>query len=72
MGNGCQPCRSETREQPVWLSTVMRDYIQPVARSLGVEKKISWHTFRHTCSSILKSERRRCEGGAGVVAALNG
>ena len=26
----------------------------PVARSLGIEKKMSWHTFRHTFSSILK------------------
>jgi len=41
-------------KQPVWLSTVMRDYIQPMARSLGIEKKMSWHTFRHTFSSILK------------------
>jgi site-specific recombinase XerD len=33
----------------------MRDYIQPVARHLGINKKVSWHTFRHTFSSILKS-----------------
>ena len=42
-------------KQPVWLSTVMRDHIQPVARGLGIEKKMSWHTFRHTFSSILKA-----------------
>jgi integrase len=41
-------------KQPVWLSTVMRDYIQPTARRLGIPKKMSWHTFRHTFSSILK------------------
>ena len=41
-------------KQPVWLSTVMRDYIQPMARNLGIQKKMSWHTFRHTFSSILK------------------
>ena len=41
-------------KQPVWLSTVMRDYIQPMARKLGIQKKLSWHTFRHTFSSILK------------------
>ncbi len=41
-------------KQPVWLSTVMRDYIQPMARELGIQKKMSWHTFRHTFSSILK------------------
>jgi len=41
-------------KQPVWLSTVMRWHIQPIARKLGITKKISWHTFRHTFSSILK------------------
>jgi integrase len=40
-------------KQFVWLSTVMRDYIQPMARKLGIEKKMSWHSFRHTFSSIL-------------------
>src|SRR2546425_13246911 len=42
-------------KQPVWLSTVMRDHIQPLALKLGINKKISWHTFRHTFSSILKA-----------------
>jgi integrase len=42
-------------KQPVWLSTVMRDHIQPVAQKLGITKKISWHTFRHTFSSVLKA-----------------
>jgi integrase len=42
-------------KQPVWLSTVMRDYIQPAARKVGINKKMSWHTFRHTFSSILKA-----------------
>jgi integrase len=42
-------------KQPVWLSTVMRWHIQPIARKLGINKKISWHTFRHTFSSILKA-----------------
>ena len=41
-------------KQPVWLSAVMRDYIQPSARKLGINKKMSWHTFRHTFSTLLK------------------
>jgi integrase len=32
----------------------MRDYIQPAARKLGISKKMSWHTFRHTFSTLLK------------------
>lgn len=42
-------------KQPVWLSTVMRDHIQPTARRLGIEKRVGWHTFRHTFSTLLKS-----------------
>ena len=42
-------------KQPVWLSSVMRNYIQPVARKLGITKKMSWHTLRHPFSSILKA-----------------
>src|SRR6202521_242655 len=37
-----------------WLSAVMRDYIQPAARKVGIIKKMSWHTFRHTFSTLLK------------------
>jgi integrase len=32
----------------------MCDYIQPAARKLGIKKKMSWHTFRHTFSTLLK------------------
>ena len=32
----------------------MRDYIQPAARRVGINKKVSWHTFRHTFSTLLK------------------
>jgi integrase len=55
MGHRCQPCWSQAREATrLALSTVMRDYIQSMARKLGIKKKMSWHTFRHTFSSILK------------------
>lgn len=42
-------------QQPLWLSTIMRYYIQPAARRAGIQKKIGWHTFRHTFSSLVKS-----------------
>jgi integrase len=41
--------------QPLWLSTIMRYYIQPAARRVGINKKIGWHTFRHTFSTLIKS-----------------
>jgi integrase len=33
----------------------MRDYIQPAARKVGITKKMSWHTFRHTFSTLLEA-----------------
>ena len=39
-------------KQPYWPSTIMRHFIQPVAKKLGIGK-ISWHTFRHTYSTLL-------------------
>jgi integrase len=42
-------------KQPVCLGQAKRDRIQPLARRLGITKKMSWHTFRHTFSSILKA-----------------
>jgi len=47
--------RSKRGQQPVWLSTVMREHIQPIARKLGITKRIGWHTFRHTFSTLLKA-----------------
>jgi integrase len=39
-------------KQPYWPSTIMRHFIQPVAKQLGIGN-ISWHTFRHTYSTLL-------------------
>jgi hypothetical protein len=47
--------------QPVWPSTVMRDYIQPAARKVGIIKKMSWHTFvtrsRHCSRAMGKTSK---------------
>jgi integrase len=40
-------------EQPVWLSKVMSYRIQPVAKRLGIAKRIGWHTFRRTYTTLL-------------------
>ena len=31
------------------------NYIRPVAQTLKIEKRIGWHTFRHTYSTLLRS-----------------
>lgn len=40
-------------KQPLWLSTIMRYHIQPVVKALGITKRIGWHTFRRTYTSLL-------------------
>jgi integrase len=34
---------------------ILRRYLRPAARALGIEKRIGWHTFRHSYSSLLRS-----------------
>jgi integrase len=45
----------EGGKQPLWLSTIMRYYIEPAARRADISKKIGWHTFRHTFSTLVKA-----------------
>jgi site-specific recombinase XerD len=33
----------------------MRRDIRPVAEKLGITKRIGWHTFRHTYSTLLRA-----------------
>jgi integrase len=40
-------------KQPVWLSKVMSYHIQPSAKRLGINKRIGWHTFRRTYTTLL-------------------
>ena len=38
---------------PVWLSTMLEDYIQPATQAAGISKRVGWHTFRRSLASIL-------------------
>jgi len=40
---------------PFFAQEIMRHHIRPVARKLGITKRIGWHTFRHTYSTLLRS-----------------
>ncbi len=40
-------------KQPLWLSKVMQYHIQPLVERLGIRKRVSWHTFRHTFTTLL-------------------
>ena len=41
--------------RPYWGACILRKYIRPVAASLDIQKRIGWHTFRHTYSTLLRS-----------------
>jgi integrase len=46
MNKGRNPYRAET---------LMREYILPAAHRVGINKRIGWHTFRHTYCTLLKA-----------------
>ncbi len=41
--------------RPYWPSQLMRKHVKPIAHKAGIEKRIGWHTLRHTYSTLLKS-----------------
>ncbi len=42
-------------KRPLWGQSIMCKSIRPVAKKLGIDKRIGWHTFRHSYSTILRS-----------------
>lgn len=40
-------------KQPLWLSKIMQYHIQPLLRKLGIQKRVAWHTFRRTFTTLL-------------------
>ncbi len=38
---------------PLWPDSLRAKILQPIARKAGIEKRIGWHTFRRTYSSLL-------------------
>ncbi len=42
-------------KQPYWPDNLMKRHIRPVARAIGINKNIGWHTFRHSFGTLLKA-----------------
>jgi integrase len=40
-------------KKPYWPDMILRRHIQPLAKKLGIEKRIGSHTFRRSFASIL-------------------
>ena len=41
-------------KRPIWGQTFMRKQIHPAVEKLGIKKRIGWHTFRHSYSTLLR------------------
>jgi len=41
--------------RPYWGASILRNYVRLVAATLNIQKRIGWHTFRHTYSTLLRS-----------------
>ena len=41
--------------QPLWLCKVLSYHIQPIAKKQGITKRIGWHTFRRTYTTLLRA-----------------
>lgn len=53
-------------KMPVWAVSSLQKVLQPAARRAGITKRIGWHTFRHTYSTLLSE----CGNDAKVVQEL--
>lgn len=40
-------------KMPIWANVSLQKVLQPAAKRAGTTKRIGWHTFRHTYSSLL-------------------
>jgi len=47
----CQPSRTDNIR--FWPDMVLQKIIRPAALRAGITKRIGWHTFRHSYSSLL-------------------
>lgn len=41
--------------QPYWGQSLMRNVIRPTAVKLGISRRVGWHTFRHSYSTLLRA-----------------
>jgi len=53
-------------KQPFWPDNLMKRHIRPVARANGINKRIGWHTFRHTFGTLLKANGEDVKNRAGA------
>jgi site-specific recombinase XerD len=48
-------CPEMQGKQPHWPENLIRRHIRPAAKRCGIDKRIGWHTFRHSYATHLKA-----------------
>ncbi|MGB7136647.1 MAG: site-specific integrase [Acidobacteriaceae bacterium] len=43
-------------KQPYWPTAAMEKHVRPAATRAGIQKRIGWHTLRHTFGTLVKSQ----------------
>ena len=41
--------------QPYWPETMLKCYVHPAAKRVGIAKVLGWHSFRRTFATLLRS-----------------
>lgn len=62
------PSKRGKGRKPLWPGTVLDKVIRPAALRAGISKRLGWHTFRHTYSTLLIDNGGKREGRAGADA----
>ena len=42
-------------KQPLWPDSLLKRWIKPAAKRVGITKRVGWHTFRDTYSTLLRA-----------------
>jgi len=42
-------------KRPYWAQVIMRCHVGPASQRIQLQKRVGWHTFRHTYSTMLKA-----------------
>ena len=43
-------------QQPYWPNAAMEKHVRPAAVRAGLQKRVGWHTLRHTFGTLVKSQ----------------
>jgi integrase len=47
--------RQHRGRKPLWGQAIVPKHVIPAAERIGIQKRIGWHTFRHSYSTLLRS-----------------